>query len=134
MSMAPAEEVLAFLKQAHDDFQPLAKKLQFDKTHVLHRTLIALYGSVLELTSSCILLIDNRLLPGVPVLLRAVLEAYVDLVNLAKAPRYGYAIELNYLSEWRKLLQEAKLGKNEYLLDISQDPALDERIAQIRKE
>ena len=47
-----------------------------------------------------------------------ILEAYVDLVNLANAPRYGYAIELSYLREWRKLLQEAKLGKNEYLSNI----------------
>ena len=134
MPMAPAEEFLALLKDAHDQFQLLAEKLEFDKNHSLHRTIVALYGSVLELTSSCILLIDKRLLPGVPVLLRAVLEAYVDLVNLAKSPRYSYSIELNYLREWRKLLEEAKAGKNEYLSDISEAPGLDARIAQIRKE
>lgn len=134
MPMAPADEVLEFLKRAHDDFQPLARRLRFDKDHPLPRTVVALYGSILELTSSCILLLEQRLLPGVPVLLRAVLEAYVDLVNLTANPRYGYVIELSYLREWRKLLQEAKIGKNEYLNDISQDPGLNARIAQIQNE
>lgn len=123
--LAPPEKVIAFLKKAHDDFQPLSEQILIDKSHALHRTVIALYGSIVELTGCCIILIDRRLITGVPVLLRATLEAYVDLVNLVRNPRYGYFLEFAYLKEWLKILNEAKAGKNEYLEDISKAPSLD---------
>lgn len=134
MRMAPPEEFLRFLKKAHDDFQPLSVEIRFDKTHPLHRTVIALYGSILELTGSSILLVDNRLITGVPVLQRAILEAYVDLVNLTDSPKYGYYLEVSYLKEWLKILEEAKIGKNEYLKSITDEPSLDETIAKWRSE
>lgn len=131
---AKSKEVLNFLKKAHDDFQPLSEQIIFDKTHPLHRTTIALYGSILELTGACILLVDRRLITGVPILLRAVLEAYVDLVNLVQNARYGYNLEVAHLKEWLKLLAEAKIGKNEYLADISKEPNLDSTIAKWSEE
>jgi hypothetical protein len=130
VTTATPEEVLNFLKKAHDDFQPLSVEIVFDKTHALHRTTIALYGSILELTGACILLIDRRLVTGAPILLRAILEAYVDLVNLIENARYGYNLEVAHLKEWLKLLNEAKIGKNEYLADISKEPNLDSTIAK----
>lgn len=136
MAIAPPEEVLAFLKKAHDEFQPFSEQLRFDKKRPLHRNVIALYGSILELTGSCILLVDKRLITGVPVLLRAVLEAYVDLYNLIENPEYGYSLEVSYLKEWLKILHEAKAGKNEYLQALTEEPSLDKTIAewQIEKQ
>ncbi len=134
MPIAPPEEVLNFLKKAHDDFQPLSKQIAFDKTRPLHRNVIALYGSILELTGSCILLIDKRLITGVPVLLRSVLEAYVDLVNLIENPEYGHLLAVSYLKEWLKILEEAKNGKNEYLQAISEASSLDKSITEFRSE
>ena len=134
MPIASSEEFYEFLKRAHDEFQPFALELRFDKAHALHRTLVALYSSILELTGSCICLLERRLLVGVPVLLRATLEAYVDLVNLSSNPRYGYSLERSYLREWRKLLQEAQGGNNEYLAAISQEPSLPERIQEFQRE
>lgn len=130
MTIATPEEFLNFLKKAHDDFQPLSVEIVFDKTHALHRTTIALYGSILELTGASILLIDRRLITGVPILLRAILEAYVDLVNLIENARYGYNLEVAYLKEWLKLLEEAKTGKNEYLADLNKEKTLNSTIAK----
>jgi hypothetical protein len=132
--IVPPADVLAFLKRAHDDFQPLAEKLEFDKAFALHRTIIALYGSILEMTGCSIVLIDKQLITGVPVLLRAVLEGYVDLVNLIRNARYGYCLELSYIKEWLKILDEAKAGKNEYLQEITQAPSLDAMISSWREE
>lgn len=132
--LAKPEDVLTFLKKAHNDFQPLSQQLIFDKTHALHRTSIALYGSILELTGACILLVDCRLVTGVPILLRAILEAYVDLVNLLQNARYGYNMEVSHLKEWLKLLEEAKTGMNEYLADISKAPNLDSTITKWSEE
>ena len=58
------------------------------------------------------------------------LEAYVDLHNLADSATYGYALELGHIKEWLKILHEAKTGKNEYLLAISEAPDLEARISE----
>jgi hypothetical protein len=123
--------LLNFLKKAHDNFQPISLKIKFDKDHALHLNLIALYGSILELTGSSILLICNKLITGVPVLLRAILEAHVDLINLNNDPNYGYDLKFSFLKEWLKILDEAKKG-NDYLTEISAAKNLDETITLLR--
>jgi hypothetical protein len=130
MPLVSPIEFLEFLKRAHDESQLLSQEIRFDKEHALHRHVIALYGSIIELTGSAILLVDKRLLSGTPVLLRSILEAYVDLCNLIENPRFGYALELSYIKEWLKILHEAQGGRNEYLLAISEAPLLPDSIAQ----
>ena len=129
MPIEPPEAVLAFLKRAHDDMQPLSTQFRFDKEHPLHRNLVALYGSIIELTGAIIHLVDRRLITGVSVLLRSILEAYVDIVNLTEKATYGYALELGHMKEWLKILHEAKTGKNEDLAAIHEAPTLDATIA-----
>lgn len=124
MPIAPPEQVLNFLKRAHDELQPLSTRIDFSKDHPLHRHIVALYGSIVELTGSLILLTDHRLISGVPVLLRSVLEAYVDLYNLSENPTYAFSLQLSYLKEWLNILHEASSGKNEYLTTISKAPDL----------
>lgn len=130
MPLAPPERVLEFLVRTHNSLQPLSTQLSFDKDHPLHRNLIALNGSIIELTGAVIMLVDHRLITGVPVLLRSILEAYVDLHNLIDAPTYGYALEHGHIKEWLKLLHEAKTGRNEYLAAIGEAPDLDARITE----
>jgi hypothetical protein len=134
MPEATPDMVLAFLKKAHDDFQPLSEEIRFDKKHVLHIHAIAFYGSILELTGSCILLIDRKLISGVPILLRAIVEAYVDLLNLIRDPKYGYYLQVSYLKEWLRLLEEAKAGTNKYLIDVGKQASLDKTIAEKKAE
>lgn len=134
MPFAPPEVVFEFLRRMHDNMLPLATQIQFDKQHPLHRNVIALYGSILELTGAIILLVENKMITGVPVMLRSILEAYVDLHNLIETPRYGYAMDLGHIKEWLKILHEAKSGKNEYLEAISKAPFLDSTIADWTKK
>jgi len=134
MPLTPPEQVLDFLKRAHDEFQPFSQQIKFDKEHPQHRNIIALYGSIIELTGSAILLVDKRLITGVPVIIRSILEAYVDLYNLAENPAYGYALEISYIKEWLKILHEAKGGQNEYLAAISQAPSLDGSITAWQRQ
>ena len=133
MTAAP-EEVFEFLKRLHDSCAQLILRLKFDKQHAQSRTLIALYGSILELSSGLIALVDQQLLPGAPVMLRAILEAHVDLVNMAADSRYGYSLERSYIKEWRKLLVEAQGGENEYLLEIAGQASLPDRIRDLEAE
>lgn len=130
MPSAPPEQVFEFLIRAHNALQLLSTRLSFNKGHPLHRNIVALYGSIIELTGAVIALVDQRLTTGVPVLLRSTLEAYVDLQNLIDAPTYGYALELGHIKEWINLLNEAKTGRNEYLASINESPDLDARITE----
>ena len=104
MNQAKPENVLLYLKKAHDTVVPLAEKVFFDKGHALHRTSMALYSSIIELSGTCCLLVDSKHATAVPILVRAILEAYVDLSNLLKNPPYGYHLEAAYLKEWLKIL------------------------------
>lgn len=115
MSMAIAEEVYEFLKRAHDSVQPLSEHIYFDKTNRLHSHIIFLYGSIIELTGSCILLIEHGLMAAVPVILRSILEAYVDLHNLIEDPRYGYSMEISDLEGSLVIMKEEIFGSNKYL-------------------
>lgn len=126
-----AEEVLYFLKKAHDQAVELADKITFDREHALHRTLIALYSSIIELSGTCCSLIDNKQGSAIPIITRAILEAYVDLKNLIDAANYGYYLELSYINEWLVVLHEAKEGKNQYLSQIHQAPNLQESIKRL---
>jgi len=118
----PPEVLFHFLKKIHNDFQSLTEVLQFDKWHALHRAIITLYGSIFELTGSCITLIDKEQIIGVPILLRSILEGYIDLLNLVHDANYGYHLEASLLKEWLKLLDEAKVGNNEFLTYLATIP------------
>lgn len=80
---------LDLLKQLINDLVDITKKsLRFDKDNDVHRTVVILYGSIFELTSSCCVLIENKHFVGVPILLRSILEAFVDLRNLLQKRDY----------------------------------------------
>lgn len=133
MALEP-QETLDFLKKAHDQAVELAESIIFDKESALHRTTIALYSSIIELSGTCCSLVDNKQGAAIPIVLRALLEALVDLVNILQTPRYGYYLELGYVNEWLKILQEAKRGTNEYLAEIAAAPSLDETIKNFTQE
>ena len=128
MTTAKPEEVLAFIKKCHEDFQHYSLEITFDKKDSVDRNIIALYGSIIELTGSCIILVDKKMISAVPILLRSILEAYVDLINLINDPKYAHNLEVSYLKEWLRLLQQAKKGKNQYLKQISEADTLDDSI------
>ncbi len=122
-----------FLQKIHDDFQPLSLKIKFDKKHSLHITLISYYGSIFELTGSCISLIQNELFISIPIVLRSILEAQVDLVNLINDPEYGYTLRFSFLNESLKLFDEAQNG-NDLLEDIATTPNFDENHLNFKRE
>lgn len=129
--MSRNTDIVNFLKQAHDDVLEYIKGLSFDKTHRLHLHIILLYCSIVELTTSLIVLLDKSLGAGVPVLVRSLMEAYIDLVNLINNPKYGYGLEIKYCSEWLKVLEDAKRGRNPFLKEISNLENLDQALTEI---
>jgi len=123
-----------FYRKLMTDLLNHAASFNFDGTHRLHVSTVSLYGSILELGGSLIPLLDTEHYSTIPVILRSILEAYVDLENLCKDPKYGYSLEIKTLVEGLKFLREARNEKNVYLGMIAEAPDLDERLSEMEAE
>lgn len=106
------------------DAQNYIEHLKFNKQHPWHRSLIALYLSLIEYSDALINLIENEKSIAVPVVFRSLLEAYVDFKNLSEDKTYGYHMEANYAYNWLNSLEEASKNQNEYLALTSSEPNL----------
>lgn len=127
-------EIFDFLKHLHNECIRLSEHIVFDKKHPRHLHLVCLYGTLIELVGSLIVLIERKRRVGVPTIFRSFLEAYVDLKNLYEKAEYGYHMDASYHEQWIKVLKEAKNKPNPYLKDISQIENLDEQIQEHEKE
>lgn len=127
-------KLFVFLKELHDEVVEHSKQLTFDKKHALHRNLVSLYGSLIELTSGIVILIDRKARTGVPPLFRTFLETYVEFRNLVEDPKYGYFMEASYHDQWLKVLRESEKGGNPYLADIEKLPNLADHIRHTERE
>lgn len=125
---------LDLLKKLHDALIGFAAKLSFDKSHPWHRNLVALHGSLIELSSAFLILLIEGGKIGVPSLFRTILETYVEFHNLLKDKTYGYHMEAQYNDQWLKLLRESAKGTNPYLKYFTELPDLSENIDRMEKE
>lgn len=126
-------EILDLLKTVHDEALNRVSHFRFDKKHPWHLHLLGLYGTLIELSSAIIVLINEKQSIGVPILFRTFLEAYVDFINLSGDRSYGNSMRAAYNDQLLKFLNEAK-GNNPYLAGISNIPNLDEEIQSLSTE
>jgi hypothetical protein len=127
--MTQGEKTLVLIHHLHSRAVELSHKLLFVEENSRHLHVMALYGSTLELVSNMILLTKDGPKTAVPIVLRSVLEAFVDLFNLCADAKYGYSLDARAEKDRLKLLKEALGGKNQYLAMVSEAPDLKERIA-----
>ena len=125
-NLRDTKELYEFLPISISECTELARVLKFDKTHKWHVNLISLYGSMLELANSICVLVQGDSPIGVPIILRSMIEAFMDFSNLAATRTYGYHMDAANVKEWIKIFEEAKRGENPYLADISNLPNIDE--------
>ena len=111
---------IEFLEHIKDEVLQYTSSLRFNKSNHQNLYSIALYGSILELTSACIILIKEDIPIAVPILFRSILEAHVDLTNLCNDASYSLNMEAIDLKEWIRILGEAGEEQNPYLASISQ--------------
>lgn len=128
--MPQGEKTLALTERFHKRFIELAHGLCFDKQHPQQVHVVALYGSMLELSSGMLLIAKSDVKSSVPILLRSLLEAFVDLHNLRQNAAYGYTLQADYVKDSLKFLKEAERGTNQYLATVSAAPDLQENIAK----
>jgi len=125
---------LLFLKRAFTEMEKWANKLTVNKEKPQHLFATALYIKIFELTAGCIILIDREVTTGVPILVRGILEAYVDLINLCKDPAYIKSMKVSYFEEWLRILKEAKNNQNSNLCGTFQMKDLSAHIDIFQEE
>jgi hypothetical protein len=115
---------LEFLKQCHDLSLEKAKSFRFDKQYKWHRNLIALHGSLIELSGALIVVADKQAFVGIKPIARTTLETYVEFKNLREKREYGNHLEASYYDQWLKIYNSAK-GGNPYLAAIAAHETLE---------
>lgn len=111
----------------------LAKSLKFDKYHEVQRTLVSLYGTILEQSDSLIQLARLRKLAGTDAILRSLLEAFVDLSALMKDEEYIVNLNAAFHEQWLKLLENGVGGDNDFLAGFHGNEEAIERLEGHRK-
>ena len=96
--------------------------LRFDKHSEVHRTLISIYATIVELTNSAIIIREGGAYTGMDTLLRSAMEAHVDLINLSNSDDYLKAMLAVYHKEWIRLAEDGVKGENPFLIYFKNDP------------
>ncbi|MGO7989213.1 DUF5677 domain-containing protein [Rhizobium leguminosarum] len=126
--------MLDFLVEVRDEVVRILPKVKYNKTISSDLLLLSLYATIIEQIDSIIVLRQNGISSGVDVILRAVLEAYVDLKNLAAEPGYGDAMMSEYHKQWIKLAEAGLKGGNPYLASFDGNAEAAKRLAHHRAE
>lgn len=133
---AMAKELTALCDEAISAAISDAAQLKFVASHKWHMTLVALYLSILEYGKAAHALAVSQSGAAIPLILRSVLEAYVDLANLARQQSYGHYIEAEHAKQWIYVLKEAPNG-NPYLEEIAQaanaEAVLEEHESELKR-
>ena len=134
MTDTKEERLLKFIRKSHSEAVEYAKFIKFEKRNPQHVYSVALYCRVIGLTESCLILIEQKATVGLPVILRSLLEAFVDITNLIKNPDYVKNMDARSLAEWIKILDEAGTGSNPFLSRIFESDDLKTTLFDWRRD
>jgi hypothetical protein len=96
---------------------------------------ITLYASIVEYSHGCLSLLRGNDLTCLPQLIRSMLEAYVDLINVTSDADYAHVMQATYLKDLLDMYKAAQREPhNPYLKGIAELSDLDERINSTRKQ
>jgi hypothetical protein len=93
------------------------KTLRFDRKDPQHLFSICLYARLLELATACKALLEKNAVVGIPILLRSMFEADIDLTNLSKCPGYHKRMYASFLKEKLRLIKEAASSRPNPILE-----------------
>lgn len=109
------------------------KTLRFDRKNPQQLFSICLYARLLELAVACRALLEKNALVGIPILLRSMFEADIDLTNLMQSPDYYKRMNASFLKEKLRFTREVASSRGSLLLDRireNRNPADDLRETQ----
>ena len=126
--------MLDFLMDMRDEVVRVLPKVRYNRRISSDLLLMALYATIIEQIDSIIVLRQRKMSAGVDVILRAALEAYVDLRNLAADPGYRDMMMGEFHRQWIKLAEAGVKGGNPYLASFGGNEAAAKRLAHHKAE
>ncbi|NNH60096.1 hypothetical protein HLI01_25505 [Rhizobium laguerreae] len=126
--------MLEFLDELVKATIKLLPSVKFDKSHPVHRLLMALYATIIEDADSAVAILSVERWAGVEHLLRSALEAHVDLINLANDPDYADLMMIAYHKQWIRLTEAGAKGDNQFLTFFKDNPEAEEQLAWHKEE
>lgn len=108
--------------------------IKFDKKQPWHRDIVSLYCSLVEYSDNLFALFEKQKVVAMPLILRSMLEAYVDLKNLCAEKTYGYNLQASNIKEWLKLTREAGKLQNPYLEGLATANEFEEQVEEWQTE
>jgi len=134
MSQAPRMNetpAVKYLEKVTARALELASGLRADVEHPWHRHMACLYGTVLEYGHAIAVCVRFDAAIGASPLLRSLLEAMVDLKNLAADRQYGYVLSANTLKERLSFLRYISSSEIPSIARLRSDPRLSVRITEL---
>jgi hypothetical protein len=127
-------ELLALLQTSgYSAIRDLAT-VRFNKEDRVQLFVICTYSSILELTFGCMALIEKKVTTALPLLIRTVVEAYVDLRAIRNDPKYLRNVMSGYLKERLRLIDVDNLREHPFLAGLTEEGDLAGRKGQLEEE
>lgn len=129
-------KVLAQYEALAEAVHSASEALQIDSNNPQQLCSIALHGSLLELSRALVALIKLGDATGTPIVLRAMLEAYVDLSNLVTDEKYLHRMSAAWQRQRLRLAKAAyeRGANNPYLVSLTQQQELATVIEDIQAD
>ncbi len=113
----------------------LLETLRFDRRNPQQLYAVCLFSRLLELAFGCKAMLEKQALMGVPVLLRSMFEADIDLTNLMRYQDYSKRMYASFLEQKLRLTKEAASSRpNPFFADIRKHRTPKEDLAQTQRE
>jgi len=115
----------------------LLKAIKFDRKNTQQLYAVCLYCRILELAFGCKVMMDNNALVGIPILLRSMFEADIDLVNVMKHSDYPKQMCAAYIEQQIRMTKAAIASKsNPFFAEIhkQREPHRDLKEAELELE
>lgn len=106
--------------------ESLSPRLRYDFNNPTHRYAVSFWGTLIEHASSIVILLKQNSPWGVESILRTMVEAFFDLINLEHVENYYMRLEFNSLRQAERLNKERQNKDNPFVIPISeQEPSVD---------
>lgn len=105
MESESRDRIISFIYSMNLVFLENFKNIEFNKGNPHHLYLICFYGRIIELSISILSLMKAKSDAGIPIVLRTMLEAFVDFSNLIQNKDYLKVIVLSYLNQRERFIK-----------------------------
>ncbi|MGE0232302.1 MAG: DUF5677 domain-containing protein [Burkholderiaceae bacterium] len=107
--------MLSLLDHVRTQLAEASTRLSFDRHNELDRAYLSLYLTALGYAEEIAILVQRGTVFSVPLIVRSMLECFVDMRNLQVSPDYATAMRARAVRAQCSMLEYAKKGGNPYL-------------------